>query len=796
MPLRAIIRAYAESLAAPANGRSTLKIVAMPDHFEERAQENLLTGLPWPRDDVRLLWRSVALCLSWLSATPASKRPFSGGARVAIVDVGLASVSVSILELRRRGRFMVPKRDLPESGSSAHWDTIPLDTAVAANLLGGSHNQYGLRELWQMVCGGSALSFQAAEPQDALLVEFESGWQPVRPSADRIRQAILAAPSRSSTTDMDTLWQSIHAAMGQPEPQTDSPPRPLANVLKDEVSDWLNSRPHPPDILLVCGPAACLAVTPAETLGVHLASLLQPPDKCRVLVAGRDLPAHVCTAHGCAIYGGREKAGLPTYLDTLPQFCILGKDRVHWEDVAYDLVRQGEVEGGKEYQNTYPAAAMIPTGQRQVRFRLMRQKVRKYLDQPFETAPLRDCKLSLEVRLRPAQGFARVRIIPELTDLFGDREVVLDWDRMQNTSDASGETESPTDFPRCSPLPPQEGPSYGYPPAFYVKPYIASYAGAVASCKWGDAEYWLGLIGRGMQSSAAYGSNPEGPEISVLLKALEQHHQHYEREGMLAKCLERRTRDRVIDSVKTLMRAATGLFQRSPRWAAGFLREEFQCVLEKARDKAGGDEHCVDPNPTPVFLNAAGRCFLGQREIRLYVDCFERHFRQRVKKFLLLGQRLGMNNWCKGFQFILRLNDEAVLHFSRAQADSLAKCLQIMLDAEKPPRDEVIRHPYRNAMFSLYYLLRFRAPEENAGFLGDCDKRKTVASLIRANLREVKVALEARRRPTSTTVNDLKHLKALLRFLECRATRTDPRILDMGHARFVQSSPTEDAGEE
>jgi hypothetical protein len=797
VPLRAIIRAYAESLAALTNSRDVLRVVAMPDHFEERAQENLLASLPWPRDEVRLLWRSVAVCLSWLSATPPTKRPFSGGARVAVVDVGMASVSASVLELRRRGRFMVPKRDLPESGSSAQWDAVPLDLAVAAGLLDDSQEPCGLREYWQVACANLAVPFHGAESgtQDDLLVEFESGWRPMKPSLERMGQALLAAPPRSSITDLGVLWQSIHAAMGQPEPQTASLPRPLASILKDEVSDWIGSRSHLPSIVLLTGPAACLEVAPDEPLGVHLASLLRVPAGCRVLVAGRNLPAHVSAAHGCAVCGGREKAGLPTYMDTLPQFCILGKDRVHWRDVALDLVRKGEVDGGKEYQNRCLDAALIPTGQREVRFRLMRQKAHKYLDQPFEAAPRRDCKLSFEVRLRPAQGFARVRIVPETPDLFSGREVVLDWERMHGDSQDSSEAESPPDFPPCSPLLAQKGPAYGEPPAFYVKPSIDAYVHAVASRKWEDAEYWLGLTGKGMQSSAAYGSNPEGSEIKSLLRALEQHYEHYEQAGIFTKYAERRTRDRVIDSIKALMRAATGLFQKSPRWAAGFLREEFQRVLEKAQDKARDDEDHVDPNPTPVFLNAAGRCFSGRREVALYVECFERHFRQRVLRYSQIGQSLGMNNWCKGFQFILRLNDEAVRCFSRAQADSLAECLQVMLDAEKPPRDETIRQPYRNAMLSVYYLLRFRAPSENADFLCDWNEQESTASLIHANLQSVKGSLKARNRLTRTMQEDLKNIESLLCFLESRATKTDLQILDMAHAHFVQSSSPKEADE-
>lgn len=802
IPCRSILRAYADALYATERrlpsrsmrAKPALHVIAMPEHFQERAQENLLAGLPRDRGDVRLLWHSVATCLAWIATLNPQLRARNAGKRVAVVDVGLSEVSAAILELRDRAcgtqTFLVPKRGLPESGSSCRWPIIPFDMCLAAELVEPLGGPLTLSKVWQAVCGGATGAVVQEPPEAAreavTLIETDGGWRKLDLSPSRLTQALTKAALRQEVDGLEGLWREVRDAVPGLELSQDATPRLLAQVLEQDVGNWLCDRPGPPNIVLLTGPVVRLLVAPDETLGARMADGLRVTPGCKIFASGRDLPPTVTAAHGCAIYGGRELAGLPTYLDTLPRFCLVGKDRLRWKDVCYDLVPGSECEGGKEYQpgkdelERLRNAAKIPEGRRHVRFRLLRQNREKQLEQDFEQAPLRDCLLSFDVRLRPAQGFARVRILPEQADLFGGREVILDWDRMK---EAESEPEGPPDFPPCTPLEPNV-----WRIENYAAPVIIEYVEAVSAERWTAAAESLTFAGRQLQSGGTYGSDPDRPEIDRLLKALDRHHQRYVKlnvyEAIRARGVQQRAT--ALAQVKDLMRAATGLFNRTPPWAHPFLEEQFRVAAAKNPE---------DPNPTPVFLNAGGRCFSSARQVQSFVHCFDLHLHKRVAASMNTGRSPGMNNWCKAFQVILRLHDEAVLHFEREQAESLARGLSLLVDAVQPTDRRRVRAPYKHAVFCVYFLLRFRARSDGADFLGDWDRKGTVAEGIHQNLsrhRNVGATSQTHLLPVDS---DKTTQAVLLRFLESKATPGDIIIMKEAHDA-VLGEDGDEAGED
>jgi hypothetical protein len=236
-------------------------------------------------------------------------------------------------------------------------------------------------------------------------------------------------------------------------------------------------------------------------------------------------------------------------------------------------------------------------------------------------------------------------------------------------------------------------------------------------------------------------------------------------------------------NVKDLMRAATGLFTRTPSWARAYLEDEFR--LSK-------DKNPEDPNPTPVFLNAGGRCFLTAKQVRLFVDCFKSHLHQRMRRWEETDATPGVNNWCKAFQMILRLHDEAVLHFEREQADSLARDLCVLLDAVQPTDQRCLRAPYKHAIFCIYFLLRFRARPDGVDFLGDWSRKGTVAHRIHDNLSRHRDA-GARREVSLLTDGRAETMQAvLLRFLESKATVQDIIIMKAAHDATLEEGNDED----
>lgn len=737
-------------------------VVAMPDHFQERGQETLFDALPYQRDECRLLWSSVAICLAWIASLPWPDAPRYAAKRVAVVEMGVAEVSATVLELRTRPLgdrlLLVPKRDLPEEGSSQFWHMLPFDLCLAAEWLKEIPCAPTLREVWQAATGGltGLLRLPPAElPEAATLIETPQGWHRLAPLAERLGEVLWAAAQCRQIPGLDDLRGAIDEVQLLLGAKNSFPERSLADAIQRDVVDWIRSRPARPDLILLAGPVAALSIGAGETLGSRLADALQQALGRPTLAPGRDFdPTQVNAACGCAVYGGRELAGLPTYFDTLPRFCIVGKDRLRWQDKEYDLVPHKECEGGKEYRPSpeererLKNAAMIPKGRRSVRFRLKRQNQEKHLEQTFERAPLRDCYLSFDVVLRPAQGFARVYITAEQPNFFPGGRVLLDWKRMK---DAQLEEDKPPDFPTCEPLAPRKGSVIS---EFKLRA-LEEFSQAVQQGNWREASTLLDPIGKALGSGAALGSHPRGWPIERFLEDIGIYHRRVPQELISSESVH-----------KDLVRAASALFNRAPSWAIEMIAAEFR----KAR---ACSPH--DPNPPLLFVVAAGRCFRFQPEIRLFTECFVRHLQARMNRWKQRKQAPGMNHWCKAFQLILRLNDEAVLWIERNQAEGIAQELANLLEATQPA-GEVIRLPYLHAMLSVYYLLRFRARPDGLEFLTDWDKPSTAAWRIHQNLSRHQNARPRQERwlspPEGPTVQS-----ALLHFLESKATAQDIVIM-------------------
>ncbi len=88
----------------------TQVVLAIPNQLPEESQESLLARLPV---GARLVWRSVAAAMSWAEE---NAHRITAGKEIAVLDVGLYGVEISVFELRQQeteGRlFHVPVRRL------------------------------------------------------------------------------------------------------------------------------------------------------------------------------------------------------------------------------------------------------------------------------------------------------------------------------------------------------------------------------------------------------------------------------------------------------------------------------------------------------------------------------------------------------------------------------------------------------------------------------------------------------------------------------------------------------------
>ena len=768
---------------------SALRVVAMPEYFTERPQENLIRSLPWNRKHVRLLWRSVAAVLAWTDSIPPQEAERHEGKRVAVVDVGNAEISATTLELRAksaRGRhFLIPKRDLPEDRCFMRWHVTPFDLTLCRTLLDLCGLPGGLHEVWQL-CSACPEVFTPPFSADGFLIEAEGSWAKLSFSKDDLRAATSRALDGAGTEDFDDFWTRVKASCPGLSALAQESRTSHKRILSDALPEWLSEQEDPPCVVLFVGPILSHLVETGTPLAPPIAKWMGPDWEDSTYLPGHDLPGDGVIARGCAIYGFREQAGLPTYLDTLPMFSILGKDRIHWTDVRFPLVQKSEIEGGKEYRNCGEELrnrAYIPRGQRVVRFRLMRQDEEKQLEQTFDTAPLSKCHLSFDVRMRPAQGYARVRITPEQDNLFGGREVVLDWDNMRDPGSEVPELSGPPSFPVCQPILPSLSGFW----ADQARQTIDSYVQSVRHTSIDNMTDWLGKVGNKLQSGRAYGSDSLAPEIDDLIEALNAHYYDFIEKDVITRYQNDRKDETALPILKAVMRAATALYRRTPAWARDFLEEEFQRASMLPPEKVA---------PEDVFLNASGRCFSEPTQIKLLSNRMERRFRYKIGYYQAKrhATSLGMNSWCKALQFMLRLNDEAILHVEPQIAMSLVGNLRLLLEVEierKGLRQPGVSLPFKHDMFTLLFLLRFRARGDGEAFLMDWDEEGTDANRI------VSLIEETDRPPTAWYRSGLvpaepgkepKSLQsALLNYIKSRATVGDEIIIKEQLAEFLES---------
>jgi len=797
IPLRNICRSLVTAAVSSREEglAEDLKVVAMPDHFTERAQENLIRSMPWSRGDVRLLWRSVATVLAWTSGFSEEEVAKYNGQRVAVIDVRNSEISTTVLELRAaQGRaFLIPKRDLPENHCFLRTHVLPFDVGVAYQLLKRLGASCEFPEIWQLVIDGdvihSGLSSGRPVQEGQILLESPGGWQKLRFSPEDLWAALEGAwetASAAAPSVLSDIWPILVESCDGLADIAAENRATHREALTADIPDWLEGLEQHPSLVLLAGELSGSRTSPNVALAQRMAQVLADRGMRAVFFPGYGLPVEGAVAQGCAVYGVREQAGLPTYLDTLPRFHLLGKNQ-QGRNVEYDLLQLPSadrvVEGGKEYRSgpdDLKNVAKIVRGLHSVPFKLKRESVKKQLEQHFSTAPLEDCLLSFSVRMRPAQGFARVSIIPEIADLFGGKEVVLDWDRMKDYDET--EDEFDPGFPLCQPLlaEPSQDP--------FVRPVIDEYIHAVRRENWREAERELEEVGKTMQSGRACGSFPRGRVIDFLIAAHEVYRLRYDRQGVFERYMKRGEKI-ALKKIKRLIRAATALYARTPEWATAFLVKEFKRVRTKNRS---------NPNPTPVFTFAAGRCFSTPEQIELFTECMDARFKNRIDNYLNTPSASGvsMNNWCKALQLILRLNEDAALAITSDTAYSLARSLCLLLEIE-PERVRAkklkarggVSAPYQHAMLTLYYLLRFRAPEANKDFLTDWQEPDTVANGIRESLLQTDKGRTSWRRIRNVTLEAGESLQSsLVRFLESRATRRDVIIMDSGFSEVVGSS--------
>lgn len=354
--------------------------------FDEIVQQRLLDALARRRSTTTLLWRPVAALLG-IGDKLAPIAAKLDGKRVGVVSVLADGIDVSVVSLERHadrlGAYLVPVRD--RAGLHVPFDRSLIECAreVACRMLpddpaGG----------WQVLWGnGLALQRLVGLPSRPQLIQRAGRWQLL--DADAIADVPLPDLDGDGLAQARALLGSIHMlVMEGPAMEARGPDgRRLAHRVEDalalgrkvDYSGWRDS---------------------------------------------------FTAATGAAVFAQRRASGRHTYFDFLPQIRISARVDGTPRFVAL-IPPDARVEGGSSYRPPpFDLGLTVRKRVERLEVYLAREGERQPRRAVIELAvpPDRDVRVRLDLEQRPAQGLARLTLLPEVD---GEMPLVeLDWQRM------------------------------------------------------------------------------------------------------------------------------------------------------------------------------------------------------------------------------------------------------------------------------------------------------------------------------------------------------------------------------
>jgi len=666
-------------------------VLAIPNDLHEFGQQALISALKRRDCKPTLLWRPVAAAISWCNRLPAveAKTMIEKDDSLIVIHLGADNFEFVPLRLRKIERngikYVVPLRTRARQRKS-YGGIFVLSSAaeVLIEKLCGNKDYAAIwqafalfPELWKMAKGETEYN-----ENNERFIQTKKTWNRWKPH-EYLYDALQDAQLKSEwLEELIAKCSDIDLSKTLPEEKS------LTEYVRESVQGALKQCHGDVVGAIITGDLEHLPANGSQSLkhiifeelekiGLEYINLSEPagnyifyPEKTNI-----DL-----IAEGCLIYRDRISKNLPTYFDTLPKLDM--RARVRGKHEWRSLVESDVIEGGKTYENPSPPKFAVNPGQHEIEFFLRREDSDDFRKLPFALpgptpSPI---DLDLKVKMRPAQGFASVEVIPSESKAFGSEHLYLDWSRME-----------PSELPK-------EG--IGLPPTFRVKTHPNIYDAVKSKLEdylqtnINDNNYsqiavqlkneisqprsvlWRNGDNTGYRIVNENGNLPGGIDTTLLsnvINKIDNEIEHF----LACQMIERNSVD-----FKYLVQISTWLFAGTPKNCYAYLRQ-----MLKSKDI----------NAPVNVVHGAGRSFFQQEDIKLFFDVTV----DRIK-----DNSLKTNNWVLAISRILQHRDNAPECLSRDQALFLAKFACDRMNSQL--RQGNIKQIFKNSAHLFLYLLRWR----------------------------------------------------------------------------------------
>ena len=733
-PAFLLAQSVSETLRCGSAKLSDQVIAVVPNSLIMASQQLLLDECYHAALNVRLLWRPVAAALSWCQqfaeTVESLDHPTDGDVskgQLLSLHLGLDEIELTILELVQRtenGRTCLlparrrPKREKDRIASFGMSYLLECARRFVKKPTAAANT------IWQRLCGSDRTRQflnEALEKPDSLLGQIIKS----------------RGGSTGNLTKVAIPWY--------PQPRTGSC-----------FEDWLRSQSV--DFSAVCGVVltgelAPLLVSESLPLWKHCLQLLGCTSIPRRLLLDDCTPgAHGILAKGAAIHGHKLLAAVPSYLDTLPriQTALSENGEPKW----FDLLSSTDeyVDGGRLWKRPEPLGGMhIAKDQSQLELVLSHEEfptVRKVSINFREPA---DCNISvvLDVSIQPAQGNARVEVVPQITDSTFHR-LPMEWKSMRDVDLTAEEwiNNQPTAFPPLMPRAPSDTNWQS------TKKLICLYLGITKETSIFGQSQSVTL----QEIAAALSKKDQNPVAQPNEEATAT---AFSSDGNLAR-RDDKIVELFIDRAKQQLSSGTSSGRISNDETAvralGYTStadEAFQVYLDRRIRKVVGNLQAAE-------LIACGRC-LRDPEI---ISRFASATLQR-----LLESTDGVNNWLKALGEILRYRYAATKEIDSGICLALLERILIVFERELLNRR--FNQIFRNSCICIVCLLRRRMFDTDFLDLGTSPQIRAHEVFIKAI-----EDLKRQRRTSGGTINISAALQDMLDCIDKRG----PSLLQAGNS--------------